>query len=922
MADLPECFNLPGAGFVTLPAGVKFPPPYAAWQLPENARTFAQARAHKGNVGILAGGGYIGLDKDNPAAFGGLELPITTLWETRPGRYGMRFKVSDNVAEALATIGKKADLAQLYLYRNGKQCGEIKLQRSYQTIPPSWKKLEDGTRADYRLLDSSPPATITLAKLLSDLQAIGITFSTKLEQNAAKLEGMGKKARQRNIETDEARTLRYAAAALRDEVLTLAGTPEGNRNKQLNNSAFNLGQFVAVGLLSEDEVISELTRAAENTGLDSDAIRKTVISGMEAGKQHPREIPANDGALSAEQIMERIQADPRALKDPTVINGLAALKANDPVEYDLVIDGIKKKHKGIKVDTIHGLVDTAILESRKATDERETPPSDVAEDAQQIINAGEAYEHIYKIWQKRVKGNEYLGKALLVSRGVQSCLNTKGLHVYAHGKHGHGKSEGMEKMIELVPPEFRMDEDVSPLAIHYASKNDMLLPGTTILIDEMIWNDSLAGVIKRVITRFQKGAGHLTVIDGDTVLVRTKPRLAIWTNSADLQADEQLRDRFLDEPIAEGEGHVKTIIEFQKVRDTLPESSEETARETAVCQAILRDLAGKLFTVKIPFATRINIAASEGTRGYNIFSDLVKGLAAMRYAQRETNDQGQLLATEADFKDAKDIYEGSKGHSEEHYATAETKVLQAIIDHGYKALYKDIKNLTGMSEGRIKDIVNGRGKDEQKRHGLRYKCSQLDVNTVDISTVIKGTYSDRVTTHPVELSLPASFSLADGVRQNLVSLDPDVERRNQDVDQDVVDIDSNRDSDVVDVVEEIREKEDTSKSQTSSLVDSTPSSKVQTQKDYVTTSQSLPITKNTTSESATPCVDHVDVAASEKIRIAARQEYGVNGWVDPRKVAAKLHIELEAVEAWLQAQSNYVRTPSGNGYTQRSKAEA
>ena len=43
----------------------------------------------------------------------------------------------------------------------------------------------------------------------------------------------------------------------------------------------------------------------------------------------------------------------------------------------------------------------------------------------------------------------------------------------------------------------------------------------------------------------------------------------------------------------------------------------------------------------------------------------------MRYAQRKTNDQGQLLATEADFKDAKDIYEGSKGHSEESYTTAE-----------------------------------------------------------------------------------------------------------------------------------------------------------------------------------------------------------------------------------------------------------
>ncbi|MEN6600680.1 MAG: bifunctional DNA primase/polymerase [Rectinema sp.] len=117
MADIPEVFNQPGAGFVTLPAGIKFPPPYKEWQKPENARTYAQAQAHKGNVGVLAGNGYIGLDKDNPPAFDGLSLPTTTTWETRPGRYGLWFKVSDNVAEALQVIGKKTDLAQLYLYR-------------------------------------------------------------------------------------------------------------------------------------------------------------------------------------------------------------------------------------------------------------------------------------------------------------------------------------------------------------------------------------------------------------------------------------------------------------------------------------------------------------------------------------------------------------------------------------------------------------------------------------------------------------------------------------------------------------------------------------------------------------------------------------------------------------------------------------
>lgn len=284
-----KVFDQRGAAFVLIREGQKFPPIEAEWQ--RKSHSFQEAAAHNGTVGIMAGNGFIGLDKDDPTAFEGLELPKTTLWETRPGRYGLWLKCSDNVAEALAIIGKKADQAQLKLFKDGKPVGEVKLERTYQVIPPSWKILEDGQRADYKLLDSSPPASISLAKLLADLQALGIAFSSKLASNAAKLEDIGKKARQKHAESDEARTRRYALAALRAEVLSLAGTPAGNRNEQLNRSAFAMGQFVAAKVLSEDEVLSELVKAAENTGLELEEIRATIASGLEAGARHPREIP-------------------------------------------------------------------------------------------------------------------------------------------------------------------------------------------------------------------------------------------------------------------------------------------------------------------------------------------------------------------------------------------------------------------------------------------------------------------------------------------------------------------------------------------------------------------------------------------------------------------------------------------------------
>lgn len=83
----------------------------------------------------------------------------------------------------------------------------------------------------------------------------------------------------------------YVDAAIDAELSTLAGTPKGSRNNQLNDSAFALGTFVGAGALS---------RADAEAGLASvygqwDGIRlsrSTAKRGLDAGEKHPREVPA------------------------------------------------------------------------------------------------------------------------------------------------------------------------------------------------------------------------------------------------------------------------------------------------------------------------------------------------------------------------------------------------------------------------------------------------------------------------------------------------------------------------------------------------------------------------------------------------------------------------------------------------------
>ncbi|BFU46758.1 bifunctional DNA primase/polymerase [Krasilnikovia sp. MM14-A1004] len=80
---------------------------------------------------------------------------------------------------------------------------------------------------------------------------------------------------------------RYAAAALDAESGRVARAPVGTRNDTLNRAAFALGRLVGAGLLDAGTVARELTVAARHAGLDRVEIRRTIHSGLTAGRRQP-----------------------------------------------------------------------------------------------------------------------------------------------------------------------------------------------------------------------------------------------------------------------------------------------------------------------------------------------------------------------------------------------------------------------------------------------------------------------------------------------------------------------------------------------------------------------------------------------------------------------------------------------------------
>jgi len=367
-------FDQPGVGFVFLPAGKKFPPIEEGWQ--NKSHSFGEAQRHVstgGNVGVMAGNGYIGLDQDDREAFAGLELPHTTTWETRPGRLGMWFRCAD-VVEGLVAIGRKADQAQLFLKKDGVPVGELKLGRSYQVIPPSWKPLDDGSRGDYKLIDAVPPAEVSLIELLEDLRAMGIAFTenpqkSRLDENVEKMAASRRSAANGRLDRAAKAKQLFNDALFRGEA--------GNRN----STGFWLAcQLRDLGL-DATEAADYMVRYArgvpkgDHPYTESDALESL----RQAYTQPARDPPASEEKRQAEAetraagrllvgLPERLKENPIAIKEPGVIEALARLKNDDPLGFDVLTK--KLANIGVRRVTIEGVVKSTSMKKTARTTSR------------------------------------------------------------------------------------------------------------------------------------------------------------------------------------------------------------------------------------------------------------------------------------------------------------------------------------------------------------------------------------------------------------------------------------------------------------------------------------------------------------------------------------------------------------------------
>jgi len=83
----------------------------------------------------------------------------------------------------------------------------------------------------------------------------------------------------------------YYMKALDNECQAITKAPEGTRNATLNTASFCIGQLVAGGGIDEHVAREALAQAAQQCGLTTNEITKTINSGIQSGKANPRAAP-------------------------------------------------------------------------------------------------------------------------------------------------------------------------------------------------------------------------------------------------------------------------------------------------------------------------------------------------------------------------------------------------------------------------------------------------------------------------------------------------------------------------------------------------------------------------------------------------------------------------------------------------------
>ncbi|MGZ4864522.1 MAG: hypothetical protein ACXV5H_04775 [Halobacteriota archaeon] len=367
--------------------------------------------------------------------------------------------------------------------------------------------------------------------------------------------------------------------------------------------------------------------------------------------------------------------------------------------------------------------------------------------ALQIHQRGNPPEFIINVFRTLHVGDAEAALGALVGTANQSVLNSKGIQPATHGESGKGKSHVYRCLYHLHPPEYVRQETFSDNALFYMA--DELKPGMTIFSDDARISEAFEGTIKRATTNFQgETSRRVTIKDGNTwrtKILTIPPRINWALTSVDSQGSEQLVNRQASFGVDESASQDSKVVEFELKKAVEAADDLPLAEDVYVCREIIRMIKEddngnpRLFKVKIPFALRIEWSDTHNRRNLPIFLDMIKGFAVLHFMQRKCID-GCLIATEADFNEAKALYNTRAGLQKLHVTERGKEMLQHIEHAGGELRTDELMERMELSRSRVRQIAERLETTLPEFHREKRSESASDYSDADKRTTTQHVY--------------------------------------------------------------------------------------------------------------------------------------------------------------------------------------
>jgi hypothetical protein len=331
---------------------------------------------------------------------------------------------------------------------------------------------------------------------------------------------------------------------------------------------------------------------------------------------------------------------------------------------------------------------------KENTEDHQIPESDIRyARALEILKIEDPIKFTLDTFNTIHVGDRDVGEGILLGTSSQSVQNSLGLQSKLTGDSGKGKSDAAKKMMHLHPPEYVVYASLTDKAIWY---HPNLRAGATIFSDDAEVSKELEGIIKRATSNFQRLTERILPVKDKygnyTGATQSVPERLNWLlTSVRTQGSDELIKRQMGYDVDTSDSQDMAYIVFVKQQAKKATLELPINDDILICREIIRilkeneDGTPRLIGVDISFIDDIEWTDTENRRNFNIFIDMVRGFAMLRFMQRERNDDGNIVATIDDFNDAKRHYSARAGMQALHLDETQKRFCQQLAQLGGEA---------------------------------------------------------------------------------------------------------------------------------------------------------------------------------------------------------------------------------------------